>query len=60
MEIESRLNQLGLTLPDPPKPVGAYLTRAAGGRPFVPLGHHLLHPRRPAVQRPPGHGSDRQ
>lgn len=26
MKVEARLKELGLTLPDPPKPVGAYLT----------------------------------
>jgi len=36
MEIEARLKELGLTLPDPPKPVGAYLTaRQAGGLLFL-------------------------
>jgi enamine deaminase RidA (YjgF/YER057c/UK114 family) len=36
MDIETRLKELGLTLPDPPKPVGAYLTaRQAGGLLFL-------------------------
>ncbi len=36
MEIEAHLKKLGLTLPDPPKPVGAYLTaRQAGNLLFL-------------------------
>jgi enamine deaminase RidA (YjgF/YER057c/UK114 family) len=31
MEIEARLLQLGFSLPDPPKPVGAYLTTRQAG-----------------------------
>jgi enamine deaminase RidA (YjgF/YER057c/UK114 family) len=31
MEIEARLKQLGLTLPEPPRPVGAYLTALQAG-----------------------------
>jgi enamine deaminase RidA (YjgF/YER057c/UK114 family) len=31
MEIETRLLQLGFSLPDPPKPVGAYLTTRQAG-----------------------------
>jgi enamine deaminase RidA (YjgF/YER057c/UK114 family) len=31
MEIEARLSQLGLTLPDPPNPVGAYLLARQSG-----------------------------
>jgi enamine deaminase RidA (YjgF/YER057c/UK114 family) len=31
MEIEARLKKLGLTLPDPPKPIGAYLTSRQSG-----------------------------
>jgi len=31
MEIEARLIQLGLTLPEPPQPVGAYLTYRLSG-----------------------------
>ena len=31
MEIEARLKELGLSLPDPPKPVGAYLTARQAG-----------------------------
>jgi enamine deaminase RidA (YjgF/YER057c/UK114 family) len=31
MEIEARLEQLGLTLPDPPTPIGAYLTSRLTG-----------------------------
>ncbi len=36
MEIEARLKMLGLSLPDPPKPIGAYLTaRQAGNLLFL-------------------------
>jgi hypothetical protein len=31
MKIETRLEQLDLTLPDPPTPVGAYLTSRLSG-----------------------------
>ena len=31
MQIETRLNQLGLSLPEPPRPVGAYLLARQSG-----------------------------